>query len=179
MTDQPGTKRIGRHRFVIVGGIMLCSLLFVAGIALLLAGVRDWRRNSASVNWPTTEAEVINSKLVRRIFPPTRYSQTWEGYTLEMTFRYTVDGKGYISEVKWPVVAPTSAGAGPSSDLMTFAAPGRQFKARYDPRDPTTIIVPRGDAKTAWFSMGTGAVLAVLSFLFILLLRSNLAQPES
>jgi|GEM_PF-942477 len=176
--DSEGTGRITRHRFVIVGGIVLCVLVFVAAIVLLASGFRDWRRVKASVSWPTTQAEVIDSKLVRRISPPGRYSTLWERYTLEIELRYTVNGRDYTSEARLPAVAPSTPGADPSSDLATFTAPGRKFTIRYDPEDPATIMVLRGGAKSARLAMGTGALLALVSFASILLLRSQLARPQ-
>lgn len=179
MTSPQGTERIARHRFVIVGGIVLCALVFAAGIVFVVTGFRDWRRVKASVNWPTTKAEVIDSKLVRSISSPTRFSAVWQHYTLEMELRYTVNGADYTSEARLPVVAPSPAGADPTTGLMTFVAPGRQFTIHYDPTNPMTIIVVREGARRAWLAMGAGALLTFISLFSMGILRSKLARPQS
>ncbi|HKS94730.1 MAG TPA: DUF3592 domain-containing protein, partial [Terriglobia bacterium] len=169
---------ITRHRSVIAGGIVLCALVFVAGIVLVVTGFRDWKRVKASVNWPTTKAEVIDSRLARSISSPTRFSAVWQHYTLELELHYTVNGADYTSETELPVVAPSPAEADPTRGLMAFVAPGKQFTIHYDPANPTTIIVVRGGARRAWLAMGTGVLLAFIFLFSIWVLRSKLVKPE-
>src|SRR5438876_5878695 len=88
-------RRGARNRFLIVIGIALLSVLGASGILLAIAGLRDWRRSSASADWPMTEAEITSSKLVKRFIPSGRVSNGGVRYVREISFRYTVNGREY------------------------------------------------------------------------------------
>ncbi len=54
-----------RHRYVAWAGVVACSGFLVTGILLLVGGIREWQIESASVNWPTTQAEITRSEVVK------------------------------------------------------------------------------------------------------------------
>src|SRR5207245_4649864 len=105
------TRGGARHRFLIVTGIALLSVLGASGILLAIAGLRDWRRSSASADWPMTEAEITSSKLVKRFIPSGRVSNGGVRYVREISFRYTVNSKEYTSDSTLPLEAGPPATA--------------------------------------------------------------------
>ena len=164
-----------KHRFVIAGARALCAFLMVAGVLIALAGLRDWKRGSAIAHWPTVEAEVVSLRLVKRVFPPTRYSSSRESYTREMGLRYTINGSDYTSNLVVPAEAPDSPAENPSSDPILSAGPGSRLTVHYDPADPRTAIVHPASARQASLTIAIGIVLTVGASAFIAVLRSQKA----
>jgi uncharacterized protein DUF3592 len=160
---------------MIWGGMVLCGSLSFCGILLMVGGFRDWRISTASANWPTTDAEIVGSEVVKRIFPATRYSPSREDTTYKVSFRYAVNGKDYTSEATLAAGAlqPASEGQPPGTVLSTTpdpAARARFLTVRYDPADPATAIADPNRLAGGPIGIGVGVLLTLmgLSFLFVL-----------
>ena len=172
-------RRGARHRFLIVTGIALLSVLGASGILLAIAGLRDWRRSSASADWPMTEAEITSSKLVKRFIPSGRVSNGGVRYVREISFRYTVNAREYTSDSTLPVPAALPANADSLREPNLSMGSGERLTVRYDPLDPQTVVVYPGADATPFSTILVGIMLAVACPPLVFILRSWLAKAGS
>lgn len=171
-----------RHRWMIWGGMALCGSLSFCGILLIVGSFRQWRMSAASVNWPTTDAEIVRSRAVKRITPATRYSPAKEATDYEVSFRYMVNGKNYAAEATLPAapVQPaldgqpgTGFSARPESTV-----PVKSLTIRYDPADPATAIADPNGLAGGPLGIGVGVLLTVIGLPFLIVLRSWLPKQQ-
>ncbi|HEV2493512.1 MAG TPA: DUF3592 domain-containing protein [Terriglobia bacterium] len=170
-----------RHRLMIWGGMILCGALSVCGVLLMVGGFRDWRMSTASVNWPSTEAEIVGSEVVKRMSPPTRYSPYKETITYKVAFRYAVNGKDYISQAMLPARALQRASDGEPQGTGFSARPEsaasvKSLTIRYDPADPATAIADPNGLAGGPIGIGVGLLLIVIGLPFIIVLGSWLPR---
>src|SRR5208283_393507 len=91
-----------RHRYVAWAGVIACTGLLVTGILLLVGGIREWHIESASVNWPMTQAEITRSEEVRAFPVPRRRAIAFARYEREVSVRYSLNGVEYTANFKLP-----------------------------------------------------------------------------
>lgn len=117
----------GKGVFQLVGGIF-------APIGLVLLGVAWFtghRQYTILKSWPTVDAQVTESRVTRG-----RDSEGHSMYSVEIQFRYTVNGKDFVT--------PSSLGYS-SSDYTEMKgkadkyASGSRHPIRYNPGDPNDI----------------------------------------
>ena len=142
-------------------------------VGLILLAVGGWlgnRQYAILTAWPTVEATVTRSRVVRY------YGRHGATYQAEMQFRYTVDGKTFDT--------PSGPGYSTSNYLgmkrmADRFAPGTRHPIRYNPADPNDIRMNAGYTFGFFFLPTLFAGLGVLfSGLGItLLLASGSIQP--
>jgi len=172
-------RRGARHRSMVRAGVVLCSLLAATGALIFAIGLRDWRTHLESAHWPTTEAEIIASRITKRFVPPGRYSSGGATYVREISFRYSVSGTTYTSDAALPVTMPPVQNDAPSRESTLSAQSGERLMVRYDPSDPRSVVVYPEQALAAPLAIVMGAVLAIVCSLFVLALRSWLTKAGS
>ena len=178
-SDYRRSRRGARHRSIILTSIALVSVLGALGILLVISGLRDWRRSSASADWPSIEAEITSSKLVKRFIPSGTASSGGVRYVREISFRYSVGGREYTSDSTLPVKAAPPVNADPSWEPNSSMDSGQRLTVRYDPLDPRSVVVYPEQAPAAPVAILAGAVLAILCSLFVLVLRPWLGKAGS
>jgi|SRR5579863_5026552 len=174
-----------RHRSVRLAGLLLCSLFGAGGAGLAIAGFRDWRLSSASVNWPTAEAEVLKSAVVISTFQPTRFYTRQERYWRRVTFRYSVAGTEYTAEATLPVETPPPMAPQASQPRAILPSPpspqgpSARLTIWYDPADPQTAVADRDALAAGLVTMSVGVVITLVLSLLAFGLWSRKAPGPS
>jgi hypothetical protein len=145
-----------------------------AATGVILLSVAGWlanRQYTILSSWPTVQATVVKSRVVR--YHGRRGSTTYEA---EMEFRYTVGGSTYQT--------PTDAGYSTSSYLtmkhmVDAYPPGSERMIRYNPADPNDIRMNAGYNFGFFFVPvllgGMGIFFSGLGLVFLIASRS--ARP--
>ena len=154
---------------VIASGSKHAGSIFTA-VGLILLAVGGWlgsRQYTILTAWPTVEATVTRSRVVRS------FGRRGAHYRAEMQFRYTVDGKTFDT--------PSDPGYS-TSDYLGMKkmaddfAPGTRHPIRYNPADPNDIRMNAG--YTLGFFLlptvfaGLGVLLSGLGITLLLASRS-------
>lgn len=86
--------------------------------------------------WPTLEGEVIKSQVTHYDSQSSTRSGTTTMYTTEIIFRYTLDGKDYVT----PSTTGYSSSSYPEMKRKADSyPPGSRHVIRYNPQDPNDI----------------------------------------
>jgi hypothetical protein len=117
----------GKRKHKLVGSIF--SIIGV--VMLLLAGWTGHRQYSILKTWPSVEAEVVNSQVIR-----SHDAESGTTYRAAIDFRYVVEGKEYT--------APASSSYSSSSysqmkQKVDDYAIGTRHPIRYNPADPNDM----------------------------------------
>ena len=135
-------------------GAAVLVFVFLLGLAFVCAGMLSgWRQWSVAAAWPVVDAEVTLSGLYRM------KSRNGYVYRAEWEFRYTVDGKQYVTPLQSGVSSSSYASRKAEADQF---ARGDRHQIRYDPSDPNLI-----EARATHTSPGAGGS------------RSHACQPHS
>jgi hypothetical protein len=122
----------GKRVLKLVGGIFA-----VVGLALLGAAYWTGNRQLTIIkSWPTIQAEVTKSQVTHHLSHDSERSTDTMMYEAEIEFRYTLNGKEYVT--------PSNPGYSTSSypemkRLADTFAPGTTHLIRYNPADPNDI----------------------------------------
>ncbi len=156
-TDSRVSRHAVRWDLLIVGGFALI------GLGLIGAAVA-WVHNRYTIrtNWPAVDAEVTASEVVSY-----RQSKGERDYKLEIEFRYSINGKQFVT--------PASTEIGTTYSLLIFQVSepdrgkarayrrGTHHSIRYNPQDPNDV---RFDLAYDFNFLVPIAVLAVLGLGF-------------
>jgi hypothetical protein len=116
----------------------LFSLIFAgAGIALLAAaGWTGYRQYTMMTQWPSVEAEVVKSQVTHHQSQSSRSTTTSDMYTAEIVFRYSVEGRDYLT----PSTTGYSSSSYPEMKRRADSfPPGSRPTIQYNPLDPNDI----------------------------------------
>jgi hypothetical protein len=146
------------------------------GILLLLGGFRQWQIGSASVTWPTAQAEITRAKLVKRFFAPTLDEIAFAVYDREISVRYTVEGVEYTSDFRLPANESNTPAKNPSRSVTASARDIEHITLYYDPENPHEVVLHPGDQTAAVRGVVCGAITTAVCSLFVFLLGSWLSR---
>ena len=118
-----------RGRAVLVFVLLLGLAFACVGV---LSGWWQWR---VVATWPVADAEVTKSGLYRM------NSRNGFLYRAEWEFRYTVDGKEYVTPLQSGISSSSYSGRKAEADQF---ARGTHHRIRYDPSDPNRIETRAG-----------------------------------
>lgn len=145
---------------------------FLAFVFLLVLGVgmtgwgayKIWRA-AASEDWPEITGSVTKSRVQETIRP--RYSRWLFGrykYSPQITYRYTVGGKGYIND-EFSYWDAGSSDVDEARGIVRQYPPGRQVVVHYDPDDPGTSVLQSGLELSIASTLGIGLLLLLAAVL--------------
>jgi hypothetical protein len=111
----------------------------LVGFSLMLAGIWAGRQLHIVWNiWPSTDGTVVRATVQESLeVPYAKGGMPVHHYTPQIEFRYTVNGRDYVSEA--PSVYTADSYEKASANLARLYAPGTHHPIRYNPRDPRDI----------------------------------------
>jgi hypothetical protein len=131
--DKSGERRPRLSR----GNLTLFAVLsLMAGVVLLL--VVRLPRAIASLNWPATQGIVIASKVEASGF------STDESRVPSVSYRYSVNGKEYVSSAIEVVVVGNGNTDSSARQVVERYPRGKQVEVHYDPGDPARAYLEPG-----------------------------------
>lgn len=168
-----------RHRYIAWAGVVVCCGFVVVGILLLVGGIREWQIQSASVNWPALQAEIIQSEVVKRFYSPPRREITSTRFEREISVRYSVNGAEYSTDFKIPVDTPNAPPANHPYVGFSSKTNIERVTLYYDPKNPREAVLHPGDQGTAVYGIASGGTFAVLFSMAIFVIASALSNPAA
>lgn len=141
------------------GGVFVLGFA-VAGIFLLVKNFRERQKSDASQNWPTTQGQVIATKVVENTDTDSD-GYTSVTYTPMVTYRYQVAGQEYTSgKVAFGFRKGYSSRAKARQALANYSGDA-QVTVYYDPSDPVEAVLER--------KVGGSTLSLVLGIAFLLI----------
>lgn len=138
-------------------------VFFLAGAAFFVPFflVPGWQALE-SRSWPTAPATVLDSRVASHA------SDDGTTYSVEVLFRYQVDGRTYHSD-RYDFVTGSSSGYEGKRKVVDAIPPGTETECFYDPDEPWRAVLSR-DFRSDWLFalipllfMGVGAIGTVAS----------------
>ena len=130
--------------------------------------------------WPSTEGEIVSGEIAAKLVRPFAFgrpSSSRYRYSANIRYRYTVEGKKYVSgqislAKNFDRFLDTFSGRGDAAYEGTWLAKypvGKKVLVYFDPDDPSNALLERDEAALAYlFFAGAG----VLAFLGLSILKS-------
>jgi hypothetical protein len=141
------------------------AIALVLGMAMTGWGAYKVWRAAASADWPEVTGSVTKSRVQEIIRP--RYSRWLLGrykYSPQITYRYTVGGRGYVNS-EYSSWDAGSSDAGEARGIVRRYPPGRQVAVHYDPDDPGMSVLHPGLELSIASTLGFGLVLLLAAVL--------------
>jgi hypothetical protein len=147
------------------------SLFLAFGLFFAGKGVSSLLQAHASRDWPSTQAEVLSSKVEVSTTSGGRDGHTSTSYTPHITYRYTVSGKAYTGTRGAFVYKASSANA--NAFCKRFPV-GARVPAYYDSANPAEAVLVRDGYGMLWIFVAFGAVFASIGgFILLRLLMTR------
>ncbi len=165
-----------RHRYVAWAGVVACFGFLVISILIFIGGIQEWRISSASVNWPTVQAEI--TRIVQaKTFPQPRREITSAAYERETSVKYTVNGTQYTTDFRLPVGSSNEA-ADPRDSEMGSEGHIDRLTVYYNPGNPREVVLYPGNYAVAVRGVAVGGMGTLICSMLVLLLVSKLSTPR-
>jgi hypothetical protein len=137
---------------------------FIIGMIILLFTFNAIRRSKQSLNWPTTDGEIINSK----IDISKGINTGLEIYNPCINYRYKVQDKEYTSS---RIYFGSQLGASYKEDkiktLFSKYQTAQKIQVSYDPNNHQLSVIEPGYHSELSFGIIAGILLIIISFIFV------------
>jgi hypothetical protein len=168
-----------RHPWGAWAGVVVCAAFLVGGILLLLGGIREWQIESASVNWPMTQATITHAQTVKGSTGPRRGGYALAIYRRELSVRYTVESIEYTYDFILPAEGSSTLAVDPSRGAMAPTADRDHVTLYYNPENPHEVVLHPGDMYAGLNGMILGGTLTVFFSIFTFVVASRLPKPRA
>jgi hypothetical protein len=139
---KPAASGKGR---LIAGFICGMFLLFGLVLGYIFAGKPLLLILSAR-SWETVPCTIVSSRLV------SHSSGDGTTYSVEVVFRYTVDGDNYTA-ARYKFAGGSTSGAESKREAVRQLPPGKKTVCYINPHDPTDAVLIRGLTPDLWFGL--------------------------
>ena len=154
--------------------VLITLVSLVAGLVLLILGVRDIMGGMKSRSWPTTDG-YVNSATIQKHYPSTSDHTRTPTYTPKVYYEYTVDGKKYTAH-RVSFSGATGGKYGDAEEVVNRYPVGSKITVYYDPDNRAESVLEPGFVWTSLIMALAGLVfLGVAAILF----RAYVTQRES
>jgi hypothetical protein len=150
-------------------GWLFITLMGIAGVAALAAGLPRLLAARRAQNWPTASGEIISSGMSSSVVPDSA-----DMYRPEVTYRYDVAGKTYTAgRIRFAIDSSYSRSR--VEQALEQYPLGQAVMVHYDPADPSRACLQPGPWHAGLSRTATGlALLATAITLAILRIRRAL-----
>ncbi|MBE2215395.1 MAG: DUF3592 domain-containing protein, partial [Opitutaceae bacterium] len=132
------TRRAGAQRGGLVAGMVFGGIFLVVGISLThMLFLRPLLGVLSARSWPAVQATVVSSEVA------SHDSDDGTTYSVEITYRYAVGGREYLSN-RYSFMRVSSSGYGPKAEIVAAHPPGARVLCYVNPADPTDAVLQRG-----------------------------------
>lgn len=150
------------RRWVVIG---LGLVFLVLGLVLcLVIGKPTVDMAKASKSWPTTDGEVIESR-VKRVKSNRRKG---DSYQVEIIFEYEVEGQRWTSNRPWFGSDIATNDPNMVQGFVNECPKGKDVTVYYDPENPAEAVLQPGASISSYFMMIFGAVFALVGAVIFL-----------
>lgn len=127
------------------------------------------RQSKASASWPTTQGEIVSSKVVREEERVERDGESTVDITYrpEIRFGYRVGGRDYSSD-SWKIGMAVSSGSPTYAETIVARYPaGRSVAVHYDPARPDEAVLEPSNRDGAGLMLVSGCAFGLVGMLFM------------
>lgn len=166
LTARVATRSTAERRGRLVG-MLFGGVFFVVGVVLTwLLFIRPVLGIAAAKSWPEVPCEIVSSEVA------SHSSDDGTTYSIEITYRYEVDGRAYVSN-RYGFTIGSSSGYKGKAQVVAAHPPGSRATCFVNPADPTDAVMDRG-----WTAaMGFGLIPVVFALVGGGLLLAMLRKP--
>ncbi len=151
--------------------LLLFAPLVLAGLGMVLYGIRGRQKAQAAMQWLTTEGKGLSVKIARRV-SRSKYSSSVY-YVPQLEYEYAVRGQHYSSH-RITFGTPSFKSESDCKSYLENHFEGKPLTVHYDPKQPKNAVLLPGEApNTMGFIIG-GAMI----FLFSLVVGGYLMMPR-
>jgi hypothetical protein len=157
--------------------LILPTAALLVGAGAIAAYVVDRRNRAAAASWPSTEGQIVVSKVVEEQEPEEREDsdgRTEESvdtfYRPEIRFTYRVGDRDYSAETWKPGAVVSHGTPGPAEKVVARYAAGQKVSVYYDPRRPDTAVLEPSNREGAGMVLAVGIVFGLAGTLFMWLM---------
>jgi hypothetical protein len=158
---------------------VVCSVFVVVGVLLFMGGIREWRIESASVDWPMLQADITRSEIVKAFPVLRRSSIEFAQDVRKVSIRYVVNGRDYNNDFELPAKATNMSARNPGLGLSSSAKNTEHISIYYDPGDPREVVLHPGDKSAAVSGISVGGMLTIIFSMTIFMLVLKLFRPHA
>ena len=136
---------------------------FIIGMIILLFTFNAIRRSKQSINWPTTDGEIINSKMDIS----TGMNTGLEYYDPCIDYKYKVQDKEYTSSrIYFGSQIGSSIKIDKIKTLINKYKTTQKIQVSYDPNNHKLSVIEPGYHRELNFGIIAGILLIIISFIF-------------
>ena len=130
------------------------GLTIAFGIGFAIIGAIDWDRANASVNWPTAQGTVTESRIHHTT--SSKRGHVRHHYAAHVAFRYTVDGREFTAS---RITFRTTSSSESAANATVAKYPvGSSVTVHHAPDDPALACLEPGAGDLQWLPLAIGAV---------------------
>lgn len=134
----------------------------LAGVGLLVYGLRQRNKAKAAGTWPTTDGSLVSAQVERHAYKSKYGPNVW--YNPKIEYSYSVGSTGYTSH-RISFGSPSfNTKEGAESFLRQFAT-GNAIPIHYDPANPKSAVLVPGQAPHSLGLTLAGTALIVIPVL--------------
>jgi hypothetical protein len=135
---------------------------------MVVWGTQQWIRFQPSLKWPTVPGVILESKYVSRGEQFTEASLAISGgnhiYRAKVLYRYTVDGREYVSSQIRLSSSDLSGGSGHPRQFVDEHPVGTSVLVYYEPGNPqNAVLIPGADKTMDRVAIIAGVAAAAMS----------------
>jgi len=137
----------GAERRGLVAGMLFGGVFLVVGVALThMLFVKPLLGVLAARNWPQVPCEIVSSEVAEHDGDDGRT------YSVEITYRYTVGGRQYLSN-RYKFMRGSSSGYRAKAQVVKRHPAGSRAFCYVNPADPTEAVFDRSWSGAMWFGL--------------------------
>jgi len=141
-TKEARSRRGGQIAGLVFGGVFL-----LVGVTLThMLVIKPLLGLLAARSWPAVPCEVVSSEV------ESHDSDDGTTYSVEITYRYIVDGRTYLSN-RTSFVKMSTSGYREKADIVAAHPPGARVTCYVNPADPTDAVLWREWQGAMWFGL--------------------------
>jgi hypothetical protein len=149
------------------------------GVLLFIGGIREWKIESASANWPVAEAGITRSEIVRDFSLPPRSGTAFAESVRQVSVRYAANSKEYFAEFKLPASVTSAPTPAPRHGFFSIPTSTERVTVYYNPDNPREVVLHPGDETAAIYGITFGGILAAIFSMLIFVLAPKLFKPHA
>ena len=130
------------------------GLTIAFGIGFAIIGAIDWDRANASVNWPTAQGTVTESRIHHTT--SSKRGHVRHHYAAHVMFRYTVEAREFTAS-RITFRTTTSSESAAREQVAAYPV-GATVTVHHAPDDPALACLEPGAGDLQWLPLAIGAV---------------------
>jgi len=144
-------------------GVIPSVIFAIIGAGIAVYGIGEVRKAKATMNWPSTQARIIRSEIVRH---PASDIGKPDTYGPEIGYEYVIDGRKLTGNNIAFGVTGASSDHGFAEEYVAKFPAGKGVNVFFDPTNPQDSVLERGASGKTYFPLGLGLIFVIMGCFF-------------